>query len=81
MVHHSNNPKLVELLGSLAVQPTGYKFVSVDEWISKLPDILMSKTGTPKHRQVVQFLLKQRNETLLKVLPQNYDYFDLMKNL
>ena len=78
LIHHSNNPRLVDLLGSLAVR-SNVNIDSVKIWIEKLPEILSTKNGTAKHRQVVQFLLKQRNGTLLKVLPQNFNYFELMK--
>jgi hypothetical protein len=80
MIHHSNNPKLVELLGSLAVRTNATKpLESVEKWIEKLPEVLSTKNGSLKHREVVKHLLKQRNGTLLKILPQNFDYFQLMK--
>jgi hypothetical protein len=74
---HASNPKLVELLGLLAVR-NGGQLPAVESWIEKLIDTLSSKAGTAKHREVVKVLLKQKNGTLLKVLPPNFDYFVLM---
>jgi hypothetical protein len=52
---------------------------SVNRWIAALPPILFAGNGSWKHRQVVKLLLKQRNQILVQSLPQNFNYFDLMK--
>lgn len=73
----SNNPKLVELFSVLAVRTDAASTEAVGRWIGSLPELIFGGKGGSVHRQVVKQLLKQRNEILMKSLPQNFDYFAL----
>ena len=76
--NHLNNSKLVELFSNLAVR-NDLEVGAVNRWIEMLPQVLLTGNGCAQHREVIKTLLKQRNTILLQALPQNFDYFQLVK--
>ena len=73
-----NNSKLIELFSALAVRTDAVPVVAVRKWIGTLPQLVSAGTGSSNHREVVKQLLKQRNDVLVRALPQNFDYFALI---
>ena len=78
MKNHSNNSKLVELFSALAVRSDVESVEAVRVWIGTLVEVISAGNGNSNHREVVKQLLKQRNEILVRTLPQNFDYFSLV---